>query len=75
MPPEQWSDSAKITWPQEAVIRQALVNAGLVPQDIDYVEAHGTRRTPLGDPIEVQALGASLGMGRTAATPLMVGAR
>ena len=58
---------------QEAVLRQALVNAGLVPQDIDYVEAHGTG-TPLGDPIELQALGATLGMGRTAATPLMVGA-
>ncbi|MBF0210333.1 MAG: type I polyketide synthase [Desulfamplus sp.] len=40
---------------QEAVIRQALNMAGLKPEDIDYIEAHGTG-TSLGDPIEVGAL-------------------
>ena len=37
------------------MIRHAPQVAGVDPADIDYVEAHGTA-TPLGDPIEVQAL-------------------
>jgi acyl transferase domain-containing protein/acyl carrier protein/phospholipid N-methyltransferase len=57
---------------QEAVIRDALAMAGLKPADIGYVEAHGTG-TSLGDPIEIQALGAALGEGRAADAPLLVG--
>lgn len=41
---------------QQAVIRQALADAGVAPSDIAYIEAHGTG-TALGDPIEVHALG------------------
>ena len=42
---------------QQAVIRQALDNAGVAPHDVGYIEAHGTG-TALGDPIELGALGA-----------------
>jgi acyl transferase domain-containing protein len=48
---------------QEAVIRQALENAGVSPADVGYAEAHGTG-TSLGDPIEVRALAAALGKDR-----------
>nr|AYM54554.1 short-chain dehydrogenase/reductase SDR [Racemicystis crocea] len=57
---------------QEAVIRQALSQAGLSPAAVGYVEAHGTG-TPLGDPIEVQALGAVLGEGRSKDNPVLIG--
>ncbi len=57
---------------QEAVILAALADAGVQPADVDYVEAHGTG-TALGDPIEVQALGAALGVGRPADHPLQIG--
>ena len=48
---------------QEAVIRTALERAGAQPSDVSYVEAHGTG-TPLGDPIEIRALGSALCQGR-----------
>ncbi len=51
--------SAGVTAPcglaQETVIREALVDAGLPPEAIGYIESHGTG-TPLGDPIEMEAL-------------------
>ena len=45
---------------QRAVIERALKDAGVVAHDIGYVETHGTG-TSLGDPIEIEALGASVG--------------
>ncbi|AOR30864.1 hypothetical protein BFF78_07175 [Streptomyces fodineus] len=48
---------------QERVIRQALAGAGLSPSDVDAVEGHGTG-TPLGDPIEAEALLATYGQNR-----------
>ncbi|MEZ4867749.1 MAG: type I polyketide synthase [Caldilineaceae bacterium] len=55
---------------QEAVIRQALENGGVEPEQVSYIEAHGTG-TALGDPIEMGALGAVFGTGRR--QPLLVG--
>jgi acyl transferase domain-containing protein/NADPH-dependent curcumin reductase CurA/acyl carrier protein len=55
---------------QERVIRQALANARLTPQDVDVVEGHGTGTT-LGDPIEAGALLATYGQDRD--EPLRLG--
>ncbi len=56
---------------QQAMMRQALASAGIEPAAVQYVEAHGTG-TAIGDPIEVEALGAVLGQGRTADQPLVL---
>ncbi|GAB4460429.1 MAG: hypothetical protein OHK0037_07660 [Elainellaceae cyanobacterium] len=45
---------------QQAVIRQALRQSRLEPQQISYLEAHGTG-TVLGDSIELEALGQVFG--------------
>jgi myxalamid-type polyketide synthase MxaE and MxaD len=57
---------------QEEVIRRALEQARVEAATIDVVECHGTG-TPLGDPIEVQALAAVYGQGRPAEHPLVLG--
>ena len=57
---------------QQAVIRKALENAGVSPEEVDYIEAHGFG-SPLGDPIEVGALASVYCRNRSAAQPLWIG--
>jgi len=60
------SDAHHLTAPEPSgrhaarAIGLALRNAGLAPEDIDYVNAHGTS-TPLNDRSETEALKAALG--------------
>lgn len=56
---------------QEEVIRRALAAAELDPDQVSYIEAHGTG-TKLGDPVEMRALGNVFNTG-TRAQPLVVG--
>jgi acyl transferase domain-containing protein/acyl carrier protein len=58
---------------QVDVMRRCLSNAGLRPDQVTYLETHGTG-TPLGDPIEVQAIDAVYGGDVDRATPLLIGA-
>ncbi|WP_206957064.1 type I polyketide synthase [Trinickia acidisoli] len=57
---------------QREVVRAALRDAGLRPRDVDYVEAHGTG-TALGDPIEVEALGAVFSSDGPREAPVAIG--
>ncbi|MBV9229928.1 MAG: AMP-binding protein [Chloroflexi bacterium] len=57
---------------QEAVIRQALQNAGVTAEQISYVETHGSS-TPLGDPIEFTSLKAVLMQKRSPDQPCVLG--
>ncbi|MBB1058589.1 type I polyketide synthase, partial [Dietzia sp. B19] len=45
---------------QEQCIRDALADAGIGPDDLDYLELHGTG-TRVGDPVEAAALGRVFG--------------
>ncbi|KAJ2989155.1 hypothetical protein NUW58_g3615 [Xylaria curta] len=58
---------------QEAVIRKAYSKAGLRFHDSDYIECHGTG-TPVGDPIEVDALGRCFNSPERT-DPLLIGSR
>ncbi|MGW0315137.1 SDR family NAD(P)-dependent oxidoreductase [Streptomyces flavidovirens] len=49
---------------QEALLREVYEGAGFVPDDVAYLEAHGTG-TQAGDPLEAQAIGRALGRGRS----------
>ncbi|MET7911647.1 type I polyketide synthase [Streptomyces avermitilis] len=57
---------------QQRVIRQALADARLAPEDIDAVEAHGTG-TQLGDVIEAEAFLAAYGQDGRRENPLWLG--
>ena len=57
---------------QTALLQKAYHDAGIKPEEIDYLEAHGTG-TAVGDPVEAEAIGTALGKFRLAADPLPIG--
>ncbi|NOS87118.1 MAG: type I polyketide synthase, partial [Methylococcaceae bacterium] len=57
---------------QAALLKQVYADAGIAPDAIDYIEAHGTG-TAVGDPIEARALADALGQYRAKASPLLIG--
>jgi len=64
--------TAPSRWSQIAVLQEAYRRAGVSPGQVQYVETHGTG-TPLGDPIEVAALGAVLATDRAPHNPCAIG--
>ncbi|MEN9866274.1 MAG: MxaD, partial [Pseudomonadota bacterium] len=72
----QDGQTAGITVPsgaaQQMLLKKTLKLAGFDSADIQYAEAHGTG-TAVGDPIEVNALGATLGQRPQDATPCVIG--
>ncbi|MBZ4323064.1 type I polyketide synthase, partial [Streptomyces huiliensis] len=57
---------------QEALLREVYAASGVHPDEVAYVEMHGTG-TPVGDPAECLAVGRALGVGRSSDGPLPVG--
>jgi acyl transferase domain-containing protein len=57
---------------QQALLRQALRNAGVKPEQVGFIEAHGTG-TRLGDPIEVGALSEVYGKPHPGGQPCLLG--
>src|SRR5262249_19879056 len=57
---------------QEAVVRDALRDAGVSPDQVDLIEAHGVG-TPLADEVEAAALRGVFGSARDADRPCALG--
>ncbi|MHB2155572.1 amino acid adenylation domain-containing protein [Calditrichota bacterium GD2] len=57
---------------QQKVIQDALINAEVEPDQIQYIETHGTG-TPLGDPIEIESLKRVMLQERSKENPLFIG--
>lgn len=57
---------------QEALLREALHRANVAPEDVFYIETHGTG-TRLGDPIEVQSINNVYALQDPQSPPLYIG--
>jgi len=56
---------------QKVAIKRACAQAEIDPRDVQYVEMHGTG-TPVGDPIEANALGVTYASGRDKEKPCII---
>lgn len=54
---------------QAALLKDVYASAGIAPDDLAFIEAHGTG-TKVGDPAEAAALGRILGQRRSSALPI-----
>ena len=69
------SDATHVTEPDPSganparAMQMAFADAGIAPDDVGYVNAHGTS-TPLGDPAETRVLKIALGEENAYATPV-----
>ncbi len=57
---------------QIELMRHVLAKAGIAPEALDYLEAHGTG-TSIGDPIETSAIAEVYGRARASDNPLPIG--
>ncbi|CDJ56660.1 Soraphen polyketide synthase A, related, related, partial [Eimeria maxima] len=67
-----FSTTAPSEGAERRVMEGALAKASLSPDDVDYIEAHGTG-TRMGDAVEVQSIAAVFGDSHEPARPLLVG--
>ncbi|MEE4022147.1 polyketide synthase [Gordonia sp. PKS22-38] len=57
---------------QQRLVERTIAAAGVSPADIDVIEGHGTG-TPLGDPMELEALQNTYGASRSPDRPVLLG--
>ncbi|CDI82466.1 hypothetical protein EAH_00028160, partial [Eimeria acervulina] len=67
-----FSTTAPSEGAERRVMEGALTKANISPDDVDYIEAHGTG-TRMGDAVEVQSLAAVFGDSHEPERPLLVG--
>ncbi len=69
-------DSVGLTVPNPPALKQvmetALEDAGVLPSEVSFLEAHGTG-TAVGDPVELDAVASAYLEGRGADNPLLIG--
>ncbi|EGG18130.1 putative polyketide synthase [Cavenderia fasciculata] len=69
---EKTSPTAPSPAAQQLNTKRALAKVGFKPEDIYYIECHGTG-TPTGDPLEIQGIARVFGESHTKSAPLRIG--